>query len=80
MMVSENYYLGWRATVDGKPARLGRADFTMIGVELPAGARRIELRFESPAYEKGKTVTWIAIALAVLALALGLWRDRRRVA
>ena len=80
LMVSENYYLGWRATVDGKPARLGRADFTMIGVELPAGARRIELRFESPAYEKGKTVTWIAIALAVLALALGLWRDRRRVA
>jgi hypothetical protein len=80
LVVSENYYPGWRATVDGKPARIGRADYTLIGVELPAGARRVELQFTSPAYEKGKTVTGIAIALALLALVFGVWRDRRRVA
>jgi hypothetical protein len=80
LVVSENYYPGWLATVDGKPARIGRADFTMIGVELPAGARSIALTFTSPAYEKGKAITWIAIAMGIVMLGAGLWRDRRRIA
>jgi hypothetical protein len=80
LVVSENYYPGWKASVDGKPARVGRTDYTMIGVELPAGARSIELTFTSPSYERGKVVTWLAIAAGLLMLAFGLWRDRRRVA
>ncbi len=80
LVVSENYYPGWIATVDGKPARIGRADYTMIGVELPPGARSIELNFTSPTYEKGKMITWVAIALGFLMLGAGLWRDRRRLA
>ncbi|HEX9127993.1 MAG TPA: hypothetical protein VF850_02420 [Gemmatimonadaceae bacterium] len=80
LMVSENYYPGWIASADGKPARIGRADLTLIGVELPLGARRIELNFTSPAYQRGKMITWIAIALGLLMLGAGIWRDRRRLA
>ena len=64
LIVSENYYPGWTATVDGKPATIGRADMTLIGVELPAGAQKIELRFDSPPYESGKKVTLVAMLLA----------------
>ena len=80
LVVSENYYPGWTATVDGKPARLGRADYSLIGVELPSGARSVELNFTSPAYQRGKVITWIAIAIGLLMLAAGIWRDRRRLA
>ncbi|MGH7602693.1 MAG: YfhO family protein [Gemmatimonadaceae bacterium] len=80
LVVSENYYPGWKASVDGKPARIGRADYTMIGVELPTGARSIDLTFTSPSYERGKVVTWLAIVAGLLMLAFGLWRDRRSVA
>ena len=83
LIVSENYYPGWIASVDGRPARVGRADYTMIGVELPTGGRSIELSFTSPAYEKGKVITWIAIFLGLLTLGFGIWRDqseRRRLA
>jgi hypothetical protein len=80
LVVSENYYPGWVASVDGKPARIGRADYTMIGVELPQGARSVELNFTSPTYEKGKMITWVAIALGFLMLGAGMWRDRRRLA
>jgi len=76
LVVSENFYPGWKATVDGKPARLGRADLTLIGVELPPGSRRVELEFTSAAYERGKGITLMAIAVAVLALAAGVWRER----
>jgi hypothetical protein len=68
LIVSENYYPGWTAQADGKPAAIGRADMTLIGVELPAGARQVTLRFTSPPYESGKTITLIAIVLA-----LGWW-------
>jgi hypothetical protein len=65
LMVSENFYPGWTAQVDGNPATIGRADMTLIGVELPAGARQVSLRFTSPPYETGKTVTLVAILLAI---------------
>ncbi len=80
LVVSENYYPGWKATVDGKPAPIGRADYTFIGVELPAGARTVALDFTSPTYERGKVITWIAIVVGLLMLAAGTWRDRRRFA
>jgi uncharacterized membrane protein YfhO len=80
LVVSENYYPGWKATVDGKAAPVGRADYTLIGVELPPGARSIELNFTSPSYERGKRVTWVAIAVGLLMLGAGIWRDRSRLA
>jgi uncharacterized membrane protein YfhO len=52
----------------------------MIGVELPAGARSIELTFTSPTYQKGKVITWISIVLGFLMLGAGVLRDRRRLA
>ena len=64
LLVSENYYPGWSATVDGEPATTGRADVAIIGVELPEGARKVELRFASAPYEKGKMVTLVALFLA----------------
>lgn len=65
LIVSENFYPGWSAMVDGKPANVGRADLTLIGVELPAGGRKIELRFNSEPYQKGKTVTLVALVIAL---------------
>ncbi|HET9637497.1 MAG TPA: YfhO family protein [Gemmatimonadaceae bacterium] len=79
LVVSENYYPGWLATVDGKPAKIGRVDYTMIGVELPQGARSVSLQFTSPTYQRGKVITWIAILLGLVMLAGGTWRDRRRL-
>ena len=80
LVVAENYYPGWHAKVDGKSAPIGRAQYSMIGVELPAGARKVELTFTSAPYETGKAITWAAILVALLGLAGGLFMERRRVA
>ena len=52
----------------------------LLGVELPAGARKVELTFTSAPYETGKAITWAAILVALLGLAGGLFMERRRVA
>jgi uncharacterized membrane protein YfhO len=76
-VVSENYFPGWTATVDGKPAAAYRAMYSLIGVPLPTGARTIELRFASSSYETGKLITLIALGLACVLLGAGVVTDRR---
>jgi hypothetical protein len=56
LVVSENYYPGWVATVDGTPVTPERANLTLIGVPLPAGAKSVELTFTSAAYSTGRTI------------------------
>jgi hypothetical protein len=79
LVVSENFFPGWRAQVDGRDVATVRTNYNLIGVPLSAGARRVTLRFVDAAYETGKTVTLIALALAVLATIGGIVADRRRL-
>jgi len=77
LLVSENYYPGWSATVDGKPAAIGRADYVLIGVALPEGARHVDLTFSSESYQRGKVITLAALAAVLLAIAAGIALDRK---
>jgi hypothetical protein len=78
LVVSENYFPGWRATVNGRAAPVVRADYNLIGVPLPAGASRISLDFTDAAYQTGKTVSLIALFVALALSAGGLLQERRR--
>jgi hypothetical protein len=80
LMVSENYYPGWQAKVDGKDAPVGRANISLIGVQLPSGGRRIELVFDSPTYHRGKLITLFALALTLVLITVGIIRERRAIA
>jgi Bacterial membrane protein YfhO len=80
LVVSENYYPGWEATANGKPAVVARANYVLTGVALPTGATEVDLTFHSAPYETGKVVTLVAM-LASLALVVGgAFVDRRRLA
>ncbi|MGH7713264.1 MAG: hypothetical protein ACREOG_18390, partial [Gemmatimonadaceae bacterium] len=78
LIVSENYYPGWSATADGNQLRVWRADMSLMGVELPTGARRIEFTFSSAPYETGKLITLVALVLSLGAWAAGAVLSRRR--
>jgi len=68
LVVSENWFPGWSAKVDGKPAALGRVDHTLIGVALPAGARHVELTFRDPAYHRALPITIVALLFTALVI------------
>ena len=80
LLVSENYYPGWRATVDGKEAPVGRANITLIGIQLPEGGRKVELTFDSPTYERGKLITLFALGLTLVLIIFGIIRERKAIA
>ncbi len=78
LVLAENYFPGWRATVDGHAAVVARMNFNLIGIVLPAGAKSIQVRFDDVAYERGKVVTLVSLAVALLVWIAGLVADRRR--
>jgi hypothetical protein len=78
LVVSENYYPGWQAKVDGKTNPVGRADYTFIGVPLPAGARHVELTYSERAYARGKTISLIALTLTLIWIVAGVVVEHRR--
>jgi hypothetical protein len=69
LSVSENFYPDWHATVDGKPAQVVRAQFSLMAVPVPAGTREVELTFSSASYRKGRAVTLAVLAALALLLA-----------
>ena len=78
LVVSENWYPGWIARVDGRPATAARADYSFIGVPLPEGARRIELSFFDPVYARGRFITIVALVITTALILGGLVMERRR--
>jgi uncharacterized membrane protein YfhO len=80
LLVSENWYPDWHATVDGKDATVRRADHSLISVDLPAGAKEVHLWFASDAYAKGKMISIISLVAALVFIAFPLFTSRRRTA
>lgn len=76
LVVSENYYPGWRASIDGTPATVERADLVLMGIPLPEGAKQVELVFSSDTYRNGKLITLAALALSGLAALAGALSSR----
>jgi hypothetical protein len=66
LVFAEHYDPGWSATIDGQPAELKPADLTAMGVRVPAGEHRVELRF----WPRGLTAGLCCSLLTALALAL----------
>jgi len=65
LVLSDVYYPGWRATVDGAPAELLRADYAFRAVPLPPGAHVARIEFVSPPWRAGlavSIVTWLGVA------------------
>lgn len=78
LVVSENWYPGWHALIDGRPGTVARADYSLIGVPLPAGARRVQLFFDDPVYARGKLITTVALLVTLVLIAGGIVVERRR--
>jgi hypothetical protein len=78
LVVSENFYPGWAATVDGSAAPVGRADYTFVGVSLPAGGKTIELNFKDPLYPRGRAITFLALAASLVLIVAGVTTEARR--
>jgi hypothetical protein len=64
VVLADNAFPGWRATVDGAPAEIVTVDVALRGVALPAGKHRIEMEYRPASALWGLILTLAGLALA----------------
>lgn len=79
LVLSELFYPGWSAEVDGDERRLLRADGILRAVEVPAGVHRVTLSYRPTNWTLALALSSGGAAALVAACAIG-WRRRRRPA
>jgi hypothetical protein len=74
LVVTDSFFPGWKASLDGQDAEVRRVDYLLRGVAVPAGSHHVELRYQPLTWRLG----WITSALAALALCVVIVLGRRR--
>ena len=77
LVISENFYRGWRAFADGTELPVMRTAFNLVGVALPAGTRVVSFSFQDPRYSTGRFITLLALVFTGALILFG-WRRHRQ--
>ncbi|UOB17376.1 YfhO family protein [Abyssalbus ytuae] len=73
---SEMYYPhGWKATIDGKEAGILRVNYSLRGLQIPAGTHEIEFRFEPRVVQTGSLISLMGTIVFLLLLAGGIFYE-----
>jgi hypothetical protein len=70
LVLSESFLPGWRATLDGGPVPVLRADYALLGVALPPGTHEVVFRYRPRSVIVGGAVSLASILALVAAVVL----------
>jgi hypothetical protein len=76
LVLTDSFYPGWKATVDGQDAKIHRVDYLVRGVQVPAGEHTVRFRYEPASWRVGWITSAVALAVILGAVVLGLRRRR----
>ncbi len=76
LVLSEVWYPGWRAAVDGQPAPVLRANYAFRAIRLGPGQHQVQLTFTPRSWTAGLAVSGLTLLVLV---AWGVWRRTRRI-
>jgi hypothetical protein len=65
LVLSDTWFPGWRATVDGVPASIARANVAFRAVAVPAGRHRVAFDYAPASFRAGGTISGVALLLVV---------------
>jgi uncharacterized membrane protein YfhO len=66
LVVTNLYYPGWHAWVDGKEAKIYCGDYVFQTLPLSTGDHAVELRFSSSSFNHGLMLTMLSIVAVLL--------------
>ena len=72
-VLSEIYFpWGWHATIDGEETEIGRVNYMLRAVRIPAGAHTLELRYEPQSLKTTTATAYVAIIVIYLLMAAAI--------
>jgi hypothetical protein len=78
VLISENWYLDWRVSVDGRPGQVLRGDHALLTIPVAPGARQLKLSYHSKAIARGFTIAFLSLAIAFAGFVVPPVVERRR--
>ncbi len=75
LVLTDSWFPGWKASVDGRDVPVERVDYLIRGVRVPAGAHRVEFRYQPASWRAGWIISLVALIAILAAAAIG-WRRR----
>jgi len=78
LILSDTFYPGWRATIDGAPVEIQMANEAFRAIAFPAGDHTIEFRYEPRSVFIGLIVSLASLGVIVVGLIVSYWREVRR--
>jgi hypothetical protein len=72
LVVSEIFYPGWQATIDGNPATIMSTDYLLRGVALPAGNHVVEMRYTAPQARNGAIISIVSLVICAILMTRAL--------
>jgi len=66
LVLSEEYYPGWQASIDGAPSKIYRTDLAFRGMAIPAGTHRVRMEFRPSILTAGCAVSACTLILLLL--------------
>jgi len=78
LVLSEVYYPGWRAYMDGRETRIYRADHALRALALQAGYHRVELVYDPLSFKVGFVISAIVLTITACIAVWGTIHRRTR--
>jgi uncharacterized membrane protein YfhO len=66
LFLSDTFYPGWQALIDGQPTKIYRADYTFRAVAVPAGEHQVLFRYQPASLAWGVKISLISLLLLIL--------------
>ncbi|HEX8184275.1 MAG TPA: YfhO family protein, partial [Blastocatellia bacterium] len=77
LVLSDNYYPGWRAYVDGRAAEVLRANCTMRAVKVSAGCHVVSFLFVPVTFWASVYISLSSAAILIVTFAVSFFRRKR---
>ncbi len=77
LVLTDTWYPGWQATVDGEPAEVLQANYAFRAVYLEAGEHTVEMDYQPTSVLVGKAVSLTTLTLLVVGLPLTRRKEAR---
>jgi hypothetical protein len=68
LVLAVSYYPGWTASIDGKPAAVRLANGRICAVEIPPGAKKLEMQYAAPGVSNGLLCAGVGVLILLLTL------------